>query len=417
MLGINSSNPLYDQPNNLAFDGAGGTWNVDGCIKGWYNSATNPQIIGLRVMRLHIYDMTASHCTPIKVGNITDVQIVGNEIGPGCCDTDGIVLGNRRGGPQNDNVLIEGNYIHDLYDTCRRVPAAVLAQRGCSGQGYGDGIPGEHADAVQAFTAWNTTVRNNRIDTINPGGAAQGIFFQPAVCNAPCFGNITFEGNLIGTIGTLSGGISGPGNSQVGGYFNVLYNTIDGLFRLDSNSTNHMMAPGSTVRVVGNVITSASPGICSPTAGDGSRVTLVWSNNQVGRSSFDCNPPTDRVGAATYASRTAYNPDLHLAGLQWAVDHGEGTYCPPVDIDGDVRPQAGACDVGADELGPASYPKARETIAPTLGLRLAADSRSERQSTPAQPLRRRKTHNRRLHRHRRAHHLPDRTVDESPFER
>jgi hypothetical protein len=279
------------------------------------------------------------------------------EIGPVCCSGDGVVLGNGVvNGPPASNVVLDNLYIHDLYDSCGTVPASIVGQYGCAGQGFGDpcGAPcnsAQHIDGIQALMGKNITVKNSRIYTINPGRPAQGIFFQAINCIAPCFSNLTFENNLIPGIGTLSLGLSGPGTNQVAGYVKVLYNTINGLFRIDSSGANYMMAPGSSVYVVGNILASSSAGVCAIKDGNGSSVSTVWHNNQVPSAASACDPTTDHVGPPAFVSTAPFGPSLHLAGPQWALNHGEATYCPARDFDGDQRPMNGVCDVGADEAG------------------------------------------------------------------
>jgi hypothetical protein len=72
----------------------------------------------------------------VAIDDASYASIVDNNIGPMCCDGDGVEIRVRNAGdPSSDNVTAAGNNIHDLYQSCQEWPSSLGA---CNAIGFGD---------------------------------------------------------------------------------------------------------------------------------------------------------------------------------------------------------------------------------------------------------------------------------------
>jgi len=350
-LGQNNGSLSGDAPSYLTFDGI----DVRGTVYTNYNQNVDPQPTHLTFRNGHIWSIT-SDGSGMLVASVDTLTLQDMEIGPICCGgggsgDDGIEIGvNRPGAPSPSNIVLNRVHIHDLYDSCSHMPAAVLSQYGsCSGTGYGDGCTScDHVDGIQVYGANGFLMQNSRIYGVNPGyPVGQGLFMQEA--NGGKFSNVTIVNSMFANTPNNTVSMSGPGNGSWTGYLHVYYNTIQGNLRLYGSSGSQIFAAGTPVVVAGNIIGnlgSSNNNSCSIILANGTTYTPTYSHNL--NQNQKCGS-TDLLGSASFTSASLTSPDLHLSGSQTAVDNGETTYAPSTDFDGANRPNGPAPDIGADE--------------------------------------------------------------------
>lgn len=338
------------------------------------------------VMNVHITALTWYANALVAIESADNFTLKNSEVGPSAPNSDAIdiVTGNT-GHPVPSNILIDQVYVHDLYDSCTTELPSYLV--GCSGTGFGDTPPCSggtcnHVDGLQAYGCNTCTVRRSQFYL--QGAAKQGVFWDTEV-HSNTLSNITMTNNYLSTgFGFTQGYKIVTPTQSAFGYFNIDYNTIDGVISFAGDGGDPTITgfdPGSTLRMVGNIITG-QPGYINPQTKctatwkyvDGTTIpsgNFVWSNNLLGDGSTcgtgdisgtptfvqrtwpgagTCNGlniPTSLAGCST----TTGQPNLDLSGAQPAIDGGEATYCPYTDIHGTQRPVGAACDIGADEAG------------------------------------------------------------------
>src|SRR5262249_52970558 len=155
------------------------------------------------------------------IGNAA-VTVDNVEIGPECCNSDGILIGQDNGQPVPNGVTIRNSYVHDLYATCSKVPQAIKdAYGGCSGTGFEEPGAGslEHVDGTQAIGGTNITIEGNRFERAAALGCGGVLFTQPV--NGGSFANWTIANNFFGKTACTNDDIdlSGPGAGTYSGYF------------------------------------------------------------------------------------------------------------------------------------------------------------------------------------------------------
>jgi hypothetical protein len=325
----------------------------NGCLSVMYD---HPQPSNITFKNAHVWATANASCHLINLKSTSGFTLSNVDVGPMCCDGDGIELGIATpGDPNPTNIVMDRVYIHDIYDTCNNMPSGLKSQYGCSGLGFGDNGIGDHVDGIQAFGCSNCTLSNSRIYAINPRsasstGAAQGVFY--AVANGGTFSNLTFLNNMVacGCGMNVFGVGSAPQVGGVSGYVKFLYNSVQGSMTIDDRAGQSSLAPGTQIVYAGNItggIHSAPAGeaanACYFTATDGSRVTPTFAANLF--PNFTCSP-TDRTGLPSWLSTNFYAPDFHLSSTaQPARGTGASPYCPTTNIDGATRT---VCNIGAD---------------------------------------------------------------------
>ena len=268
-LGASNGSASGNAPSNLTLDGINITnGTLDSVL---YNAGAAPT--NLTFENARISDTQDAGGSGIRLNSLQGALIQNVEVGPICCDADGIdVTIPREGAPSPSGITLDSVDVHDVYDSCTLLTAR-LPGTACSGLGYED--PGctdcSHVDGTQWFGGLNSTIKNSTFTAINPGGTVgQGIFFQSA--NGGLFSNLTITGNTLGATPNNDFSISGPGTSVVSGNVTLTGNHVAGKMLL----YNSVFAPGTTISVTGNVATTfattPSNG-CSLQLGDGSGYT------------------------------------------------------------------------------------------------------------------------------------------------
>jgi hypothetical protein len=344
-LGANNGQLSGDSPSYLTFDGI----NINGgCFITRYNESTAvPLPTGLTYQNAHIQALDNA-CHLVYLNSSDHVLIRNVDLGPMCCDGDAVELGiSREGGPSPSHIVLDRLYIHDIYDSCRRVPVSAGP---CNAIGYGDGCRScDHVDGIQVFGGHDVTISNSRVYAINPGGlVGQDIFFAPA--NGGTFSNITLQNNMVDSTANNDTSFVGPGRNWYSGYIRLLYNT----FRGDLQIYPLALVAGTEVTITGNIIGGAATGspapLCSVRAGDGTVVTPKFSHNLIGN--VTCSA-SDLRGTAQFISVDPHAPDLHLARGSLGIGRGAPRPNPAFDIDKNLRPRRQAPDIGADQREPA----------------------------------------------------------------
>ena len=239
----------------------------------------------------HVWDLSSrSQEAPTDPGNDygaiqfiqqAHVAVLNSEIGPVCCSSDGINEGVVDPYPARD-YTISGNYIHDLYDSCTAIPAAITALYGpCTGLGGGD-VNGASIDGMQLWGGISgLTITRNRIYSVGDTGnsTGQGIYIERDPTSLPnvTFANILIANNMVNMGAVSTNAISlVPNGGTLGatGYLKILYNTIwaSGSSQYGNiRIYNGFMAPGTTVVVAGNIAKNydTEDNSCAATAEDG----------------------------------------------------------------------------------------------------------------------------------------------------
>jgi hypothetical protein len=369
-LGNGNSQTSSGAPSHLAFDGI----NIsDGAFVAFAGAPNGPQPTDIAYKNAHIWCMhniagaqapnhpCGTHLIYLKSTDHFTARNV--EIGPCMCNADAVSLATGvTTGPNPSNITLDGVYIHDLYDNCANVPAAIQSQYGsCAGLlGYGNDGCCDHVDGIQALAGDNVTIKNSRFYAINPRsstttGAAQCVFVESQ--NGGTESNWTFINNMMmGCNGTNPVSFGNSPQGLMTGYWRFYYNSIPQIDFYDA-AGNGIFGANATVEVVGNIIRSRilhsnNSTSCSYTRNNGTVFAGVFHNNEWETGTTVCDPATETNAAAAFVSSNFFAPDLHLANAtQWAVNHGEAVFCPATDIDGTARPINGVCDVGAYEAG------------------------------------------------------------------
>lgn len=280
-LGQNNGSPTGNAPSNLVMDGI----DVNGTVFGNYNSG--PQTTGFLFENAKVSDTADAGGAGFYLYSFKNTTISHVEVGPICCNADGIDMAiPREGAPSPDGIVLGTVNVHDVYDSCV-IMAKALPGVPCSGLGFED--PGcfqcSHVDGTQWYGGLNSTITNSTFTRINPGGnTAQGIFFAQA--NGGQASNLTLTGNTLGATANNDFSISGPGRGWVTGFVNITNNHVDGNIRLYGDSiADAPFAPGVKITVTGNTAnvyqTTLNNG-CTLVLGDGSSYTPLYSANVFG---------------------------------------------------------------------------------------------------------------------------------------
>jgi hypothetical protein len=361
-LGRNSDDPSSRAPSYLTIAGV----HAIGGLKQWPGSPRNSfQTRSLTLRDSSFTDVRSRVGVLVTFTYADDLKVINNEIGPLCCGTDGLNIGNAgRAGTDASNVVIDHNYIHDVTWDCSTNPdPSCTNSYNCPANTK----VCNHSDGSQIFGVKTLMMSNNRY--YNAGG--QNIFLQSALGGV--FSNLTFVNNMVSTSAgsrvTNSVSLSGPGVGVVSGYVRFINNTFQrGLVIYDVLPGNRVLAPGTKVEMIGNIFGYAGPDNgalrCTFTAGDGSQIQPFYSHNLLGNK--QCGS-TDRHGKAVFVSQDPSHPDLHLVRGSPGVSAGDKAAVPRVDIDGQLRPLRWAPDVGADQREPAAIEAGHGLGAISLG--------------------------------------------------
>jgi len=334
-LGQNNGSTSGTSPSNLVFDG----FDINGQFHASY-SGVGAGASNITLENSHVYGWNALG-PMLLLRDVVNFTAQNDEVGPACCQADGIQLAIRSEGNSNpQNVVFDRLYVHDIANTCSTEPRYP----DCAGNGAGDGCTScEHVDGIQAFGGQGITIRNSRF--YNAG--TQNIFLQSA--NGGTFSNVTIENTMVSTSygsPTNSVSLSGPGVSVFSGFARFRNNT----FQKDVRIYQRVLAPGTQVEFTNNIAFfrgdegGAQP--CTYEAGDGSTITPTYSHNLFGDKTCGA---TDLAGSPTYVNPNPATPDLSLASGSRGIDAGDPTNYTPTDIDGITRPQGNGPDIGAGE--------------------------------------------------------------------
>ncbi len=358
VLGANNGSASGNAPSHLSFSGfdiPNGAWAVISttCAN---NTLCPPYASDVSLLSSHIHGTMPGGPLVNIGGSTTSITVAGNELGPFCCNSDGIGIGKVPVQTNPVNVTIDHNYVHDIQDSCN--PSRwTRTFSGCSGQGFGDGsaapcFPGcDHVDGLQAFGATNLVISDN----VWTNAGSQNIFLQTA--NGGSFNGVTLTQNMVNpaacSCATNSVSLAGPGTSVFHGQITIDYNTFQkNLLVYDLQRGSKVLGPDARVDVTGNIVGSGYHDMpssrCTFTAGDGSTIAPRYSHNVVIGTGTPLCSPSDTQGRPTFLDPRAHSTNLHLAAGSYGIGLGDPARFPRTDIDGDVR-YALAVDAGADQ--------------------------------------------------------------------
>lgn len=243
------------------------------------------------------------------VNGSSRVRVLGGDYGPHrVAGATHVALLHIRGGvvgggfKRSRDVLVDGAYLHDH-------------TRG----------PGEHAEAMQIWSADDVTISNSKFKTC----AVYCIFVANLTDPIPSR-NVLIENNWFAPGGDTAGsqgaisywafGLTIRNNSFVGG---------------GAGPNDPVGYPSQNVAVTGNL---GFQGPCNNRSWNVYAYN-VWDGRSC--SATDKNAPPGFVDPANF--------DLHIKAGSAAIDSGSPTSFPGVDIDGEARPLGPRSDAGADE--------------------------------------------------------------------
>jgi hypothetical protein len=329
-LGANIGSNSGASPSNVVFSG----FEVRGNIRQWWEGSIQPKNLVFR--NLHIRWTSRNGLPALTLASADRVTVENVEIGPTCCNTDGIVIGKAPNSPNPSNFIFDRVYVHDIANNC-----ANYTDTNCSN--FAPSTPNEvHVDCFQAYGGDTITIRASRFFNC----ATQGIFAGSA--NGGTFSNWTVENTMVGGIpGGLSdhsivfGSAWRPGDPPIyrGNRWRFLYNTTDtaqrGAVLLYPSGA---IDPNATFVVAGN-ITIFDTACDLPGRWIFSR--NLFTNKTCG--------PSDVRGSARVVKSSIIAPDLRLQRDSPGLGQGDPRNQPPTDIDGKLRPRRLPPDIGASQ--------------------------------------------------------------------
>ncbi|HET9721515.1 MAG TPA: choice-of-anchor Q domain-containing protein, partial [Candidatus Saccharimonadales bacterium] len=233
----------------------------------------------------------------------------------------------------------------------------------------------DHVDGIHTWGSDNFSLLRNRWYAIGANGDPVGqVIFMAADPKGlgAYFNHVLIENNSIYSGDTnnndVSIGLTSLASSSAYiGDTQILYNTIWGENTSNGGSLSLSgFSPAANVVVAGNIVRSFLSNdrstTCTLANNAGGTIQPIYAANEWGGNEPGKNytPHTCSASDAplatpdpTFITANSLNPNEQLVqNGQWAIDHGESTYCPPTDVVGTQRPQGGACDVGAYEVIP-----------------------------------------------------------------
>jgi hypothetical protein len=276
------------------------------------------------------------------------------EIGPSCCDLDGLDISiAREGDPNPSNVVLDDVYIHDIELSCADLPATYRSM--CHAK-----PTEEHVDCVQFFGGVNVTIQNSRFFNCSESNVMTGSG------NGGTYSNWTLENNLFGPLSHPNNGVDftdgGPGNSPWSGSIRVVHNSFaDGPNgpALIFGEGPGVFQQGTTAYVAGNA--HGLSNLCVP---DTVNLTVTFVQNVWG--SFKCSS-RDVTGTVRYRNTSVLDPDLRLAPSSDGIGVVDPSVGPPTDASGAARPRFWDADAGALQREPAMLTLGRTVGPVSLG--------------------------------------------------
>ena len=163
-----------------------------------------------------------------------------SEIGPVCCDADGMDIY-----PTVSHVTVDHVDIHDVASTCSNVPQAEWPSCKSESSHPGD----NHLDCLQMVGGDTVTISNSELVNCDAGTFMNGIDRQE-YRNVTLVNNF-FQGHVLDMTG--GGGVDSKGTFAFSGFVHIYYNTIpDGSYFQD-------WAPGGDYEIVGNIFGDIPP--------------------------------------------------------------------------------------------------------------------------------------------------------------
>jgi hypothetical protein len=232
----------------------------------------------------------------------SNISVIGGDV---CCSVDTkSQFGNWPPGTDNTNILIDGVSFHDVSRSNSSVHVECLLIGGTIGL------------TIRNSKFWNCDVFDVSIGEMNGSSSPR---------------NLVIENNFFGTSN---------------GYFSFDFNTNTRSLTnvtIRNNSATQEMYLGNAIGTLTNVVATGNIAPVSPWNCDG-RIAYSYNVFQGGT----CGS-TDMNASAGF--RNAGALDLHLNPGSPAINHGNPSNYPGLDIDGNTRPMGGVPDAGADEAG------------------------------------------------------------------
>jgi hypothetical protein len=248
---------------------------------------------------------------PFIIFGSSNVKVIGGDIGPSYGNgrpTNDAFITYENGTTAPHNIVIDGAYFHD----------------------FKLGYDGDHGQCLQVVGGIGITIRNSRFQRCD----IYSIFFtQWAGPDPPS--NVLLENNFFDK-STNYGSYT-----KCCTYYSVQFaahmsNFTNITVRNNSSRQDFSFEDGPPVRNV-SVIANVAP---NRTCNQGIDYEYnVWSGRRCSR--------TDRSGNSGFINAPKFN--LHLKPHSAAINHGDPSSFPRLDIDGQRRPRGRTVDAGADE--------------------------------------------------------------------
>jgi len=254
-----------------------------------------------------------------------DILVSGGSVGPydacsGSGTEDGVDIWQSGSGIASTRITFDGVSIHDITDH--------------GNQCAGTSRSGSHVDCMQILAGHFITVRNSQFYNC----PTSDIIARPY---QDTLNDITIENNFMQEVVTPGAALNlGNSADRISGTNVVRYNVIQ--------STSVIFGQGGTVDLYGNILAT---GACQAgTTFERNVFSPSWSAT-CGTGAKKANPlyvgPTPSP-----AYLNGIVPNYRLAATDTvAMDAGDPTRFPAIDIDGHARPQGAGPDAGASEYG------------------------------------------------------------------
>jgi hypothetical protein len=240
----------------------------------------------------------------------SNISFLGGEISCGFCNYHSHIENGGGDSRPPTNILFDGVYFHDWHS-----------------------VAGEHTECLQILGGDTVTIRNSTFKNCGTGngglGATGDLFVGFLGGTGPVTKNILLENNFF----YPSGNAYAIQMSDLEN-LDLRYNSIASPIIIFDRE-----GPGTGMDLIGNILGSSA---CTA---ENNGIPIHWAHNVM--QGGTCGS-TDKNAAPGYID--AAN-NLHLTAGSAAVNAGDPTSYPALDIDGQARPLGGAPDAGADEAG------------------------------------------------------------------